>query len=116
MIDEKELINEIKRLINSDELKGCTPNAVLCEIYDRIMEQSKTGGWIPFAVNEKGTLGDNLPKVNEKILVSDGCDMWVDTFIGDKCGRFLFSNVWVGSCAWMPLPEPYKEGKENGRD
>lgn len=44
MIDEKELINEIKRLINSNELKGCTPNAVLCEIYDRIMEQSKTGG------------------------------------------------------------------------
>lgn len=107
-MDEKKLMKEIKDAINDGRFDGYKPAAVLFGICDMIREMPKDDGWIPFAVNEKGTLGDNLPKVNEKILVSDGCDMWVDTFIGDKCGRFLFSNVWVGSCAWMPLPEPYK--------
>lgn len=109
MIDEKELINEIKRLINSDELKGCTPNAVLCEIYDRIMEQSKTGGWIPFTFGEDGELNCRLPDEDEEILTSDGVHVWMDTLLFDSGGYYLDSNGDFTGLAWMPLPKPHKE-------
>lgn len=47
MIDEKKLAEEIRDLINSDAFKGHSPAAVLYEVYDRIMEMPKAGGWIP---------------------------------------------------------------------
>lgn len=45
MIDEKKLIEEIHRLINTDELEGNKPAVVLCEVLDRIREMPKVGEW-----------------------------------------------------------------------
>lgn len=109
MIDEKMLIKEIKMLMNSDALEGHSPAAVLYEVYDRIMEMSKTGGWIPFTVDKDGILDCPLPDVEEEILVSDGEFVWMDTFISDGEVYYLDSNEELIGCAWQPLPEPYKE-------
>ena len=40
-------------------------------------------------------------------LVTDGMNVWVETWIG-IVGQWKYNHR--GIIAWMPLPEPYKEG------
>lgn len=47
MIDEKRLIDDLKRMINSDEVEGYSPAAVIHSVCKKIWEQPKVGEWIP---------------------------------------------------------------------
>lgn len=112
MIDEKKLIEDIKNLIDSEELAGHSPGSVLHSVCEKVWEQPKIGEWIP--------VGERLPDVDEYILVSfenfsvpmigrytvdddDG-----GTFrVGDEDDSFAQHDLYVK--AWQPLPEPYRE-------
>lgn len=116
MIDENKLAEEIRDLINSDAFKGYSPAAVLCEVYDRIMEMPKTGGWIPCSERLPDESGDYLT------TIQDGRVHYVDkNWFAHIDDYYLEESEWRELCdgeeviAWMPLPVPYKEGKENGR-
>lgn len=110
MIDEKKLAEEIRDLINSDALKGYSPAAVLYEVYDRIMEMPKAGGWIPFTFGEDGELNCRLPDEDEEILASDGMYVWIDTFMYDDGEYYLeLQGGDLMGLAWQPLPGPHKE-------
>ncbi len=112
MIDEKKLIEDIKNLIDSEELAGHSPGSVLHSVCEKVWEQPKVGEWIP--------VSERLPDVDEYILVSfenfsvpmigrytvdddDG-----GTFrVGDEDDSFVQHDLYVN--AWQPLPEPYRE-------
>lgn len=112
MIDEKKLIEDIKNLIDSEELAGHSPSSVLHSVCEKVWEQPKVGEWIP--------VSERLPDVDEYILVSfenfsvpmigrytvdddDG-----GTFrVGDEDDSFVQHDLYVN--AWQPLPEPYRE-------
>ena len=55
---------------------------------------------------------ENLPKYNEDVLVTDGSDVWIDTFDEDINGEIYLSATCCTVdevTAWMPLPNPYRE-------
>lgn len=79
------------------------------------IEKQMNDRWIPFVSEydkyyEMEMLQGKLPEENEEILVTDGVDVWSDTFVRDgiECyldgGREFVDDV----IAWRPLPEPYK--------
>ncbi|HEL1986181.1 phage protein [Streptococcus suis] len=48
------------------------------------------------------------PEIDEEVLVSDGKDVWTDTWV--ECGEGVcFENTDGDELYWMPLPEPPKE-------
>ncbi len=53
-----------------------------------------------------------LPDDGQEILVSDGRRVWQDEFYVDDDGCYLDSDSDFDGCAWMPKPEPYKEGED----
>lgn len=82
----------------------------------KVIERLKSTNWIP--------VSERLPSLDKHIAISlDNCDIpaigryTVDdegggTFrVGDQDESFLELNLFVN--AWMPLPEPYKEGEEH---
>lgn len=54
---------------------------------------------------------ENLPEYGEEVLVTDGKNVWIDSFDEDD-GVYLSStdSEIDGVTAWMPLPNPYKGG------
>jgi hypothetical protein len=53
---------------------------------------------------------ENLPNFGEEVLVTDGTNVWVDSFdIDDFVYLSGTDNDIDGVIAWMELPEPYKE-------
>lgn len=67
--------------------------------------------WIPCS--------ERLPKIGKEVLLSEPNDM----FIAEYYGSGLPEGVWrvdgidhylqdIKGCAWMPLPEPWKEGEK----
>lgn len=67
--------------------------------------------WIPCS--------ERLPKIGKEVLLSEPNDM----FIAEYYGSGLPEGVWrvdgighylqdIKGCAWMPLPEPYREEGE----
>ena len=67
--------------------------------------------WIPFELDE-GILSCPLPDNEEEILVSDGTDVWLDTFMSDYGCYLDNSNSELIGLAWMPLPSPYKRKED----
>ena len=119
MIDEKKLIKEMERWATSNfsvlddkyeyRLEG------MIKAQDIVLAQPQVGGWIP---------------VTEK-LPENGCGVLVT--VNGKHNNIIFVNAleiaeyrntegWIiegyldwldpDVTAWMPLPEPYKESKE----
>ena len=54
-----------------------------------------------------------LPDDDEEILVSNGRYVWTDMFINDCDEPYLGSGHELDGAAWMPMPEAYKEVKED---
>lgn len=114
MIDEKKLKKQLA------ELSLKCPYSVLDERFSLytecfekaiclLKEQPKVGEWIPFKLDEDGILEFPLPEEDQEILISDGYDVWMDTFLKDGEDCYLDSNIELIGLYWMPLPEPYKK-------
>ena len=53
---------------------------------------------------------ENLPEFDKKVLVTDGTNVWIDSFDIDDCVYLSGTgNDIDGVIAWMELPKPYKE-------
>lgn len=53
---------------------------------------------------------ENLPDYGEEVLVTDGKNVWIDSFDEDDYVYLSGTgNDIDGVIAWMELPEPYKE-------
>lgn len=61
---------------------------------------------------------DNIPEVDETIIVSDGKRVWTDSLLENSDGAvYLDSNEDIADgMAWMYLPKPYKGGKNENTD
>ena len=52
---------------------------------------------------------ENLPDYGEEVLVTDGKNVWIDSFDEDDCVYLSGTDTEIdGVIAWMPLPNPYK--------
>lgn len=89
------------------------PYAIRNEIIELIREQPIVQQWHkltfrPMTLEEKEFHPDwtvfieNLPSYGEEVLVTDGVDIWIDTFEDDEIDDI------DGVIAWMEIP-PYKE-------
>lgn len=115
MIDENKLIERFKQLKGVDSLA----NMFISDVIRVIKKQPKIGEWIP---------EDNPPEDDNYILLS------FENFSLPLVGRYAKDGecgaYYVGDCdgedscvandlfvnAWMPLPEPYRPGKEINHD
>lgn len=89
-------------------------NVVRDDAYKRGYEQGKEDAapkWIPFS--------EKMPKEEGDYLVTDEAAGMTETLIDKYIRRDDGTWVWLYSqnaIAWMPLPEPYKEGERNGQE
>lgn len=79
--------------------------------------------YLPSAEPEWIPVSDRLPVVDIPVLVTNGSEMWVCSLFEspdlqdgeyqweDNYGHWQDFDAWT---AWMPLPEPYKDGEQNG--
>lgn len=52
---------------------------------------------------------ENLPDYGEEVLVTNGKNIWVDSFDEDDCVYLSGTDSEIdGVTAWMSLPNPYK--------
>ncbi len=109
MIDEKKLIEELREK-NYNIVFSIGDQRLLNKVIRIIKEQPKVDEWIPFTVDEDGILNCELPEDEQKVLVTDGETVWLDTFINDDdygC-HLAYNNLDLLDLAWQPLPKPYK--------
>ncbi|MGF6375039.1 hypothetical protein M2140_000073 [Clostridiales Family XIII bacterium PM5-7] len=104
MIDEKKLIEEL----NSIPLENIVTADVLKQAIEVVKKQPKVGGWIPFKWNDEECSMWVLPEKNQKILVTDGYNVWTDIWKHCCLGVWLESGNIDKAKAWMPYPERYK--------
>ena len=108
MIDEKKLIEDIKNLIDSEELAGHSPGSVLHSVCEKVWEQPKACEWIP--VSER--LPENFTSVLLTAKMPEDVECLVYT--GGRAGTDFTLDGVINSeryevIAWQPLPEPYRE-------
>ena len=131
MSDKSKIYDYIKRTINpyGKPFEGTAYEFGL-KIMDYIenMDDEKENGWIPVKyhqISEKERaeefiskdiqymLDCKMPDDGQEILVTNGETTWQDTCFIDSNGYYLDGGYdWIDIMAWMPLPKPYKEGKE----
>lgn len=109
MIDEKKLIEKLNRLesivadYRSDVRQGYLN--LICEIKDFVNEQPRVNQWIPCS--------ERLPKEHGWYLVQYSKELLgglIIEVVGYDERGFLGSISDV--IAWIPLPEPYQEEKD----
>lgn len=120
MIDEKKLIEDIQKYHDGLKPKYISKlvDAEIADIIEIINEQPKVdvpdinvGEWIPVSERLPDKNGSYLVSFKEAITNSDG--LCVKYWSGEE-QRWRPCNYAPSVCwrAWMPLPEPYKEGAE----
>jgi hypothetical protein len=116
MSDKSKIYDYIKRTINpyGKPFEG-TAYELGLKIMDYIenMDDEKENGWIP--------VSERLPEIKQNYeecyLVTDGRFCWMAYWTPEK--EWVFAECtdcknkidWTDVVAWMPLPEPYKEGR-----
>lgn len=122
MIDEKKLIERFKQLKGIDSLA----NMFISDVIREIKKQPKVGEWIPCSEKLPELHRQDLDSEGEYIMISnsvivtDGEDISVSQYeIDDADDKGWLNNGLledVDVIAWMPLPEPYRPGKEINHD
>ena len=92
-------------------------------LFRKIVNKADSLEWIPFTFDEEGILNCELPDIDEDILVwdMDGTfdkeNIWVDTWESPDVGIYeLESGMDLEGLAWVSLPKPYEENRnENNR-
>lgn len=115
MSDKRKIYDYIKRTINpyGRPFEGTAYEFGL-KIMDFIenIDGEKENGWIP--------VSERLPEIKnyaECYLVTDGRFYWMAYWTPGKewiladCTDCKNNFDWTDIIAWMPLPEPYKEGR-----
>ena len=115
LIDADKLIKTIEEhdYPLADECNSIDRGMFTIGIMQAIDEQPTTQQWHkltfrPITLEEKEFHPDwtefieNLPSYGEEVLVTDGVDIWIDTFEDDEIDDI------DGVIAWMEIP-PYKE-------
>lgn len=127
LIDADKLIKEIVNTPTRYEDDGIDARCGIAhrqsEILDIIDKQPIVAQWHkltfrPITLEEKEfhpdwiEIGENLPNFNEDVFVTDGTDVWVDSFDEDDDGLWLSGtdNEIDVIVAWMEIP-PYKENQ-----
>lgn len=122
MIDEKKLIEELnkgKRLVQ--KYKEYTAEDAYNHVITTVNEQPKVGEWIPCSEGlpeevEGAEYYDSVIVTLNDGRVAEGCyrnadkEWWVDAPDGEHFSENMTDRV----IAWMPLPEPYREGDSDG--
>lgn len=128
LIDADKLIKDIKCYFKGeiDKMPENVQHEMMCLVCDTILEhnsgvlkevdeQPTVNQWIKFTTifdEETGTdiLSCEMPEEDQEILVTDGVDVWMDTFLYDGKGWYLDTNCSLCDevIAWMPKPQPYK--------
>lgn len=125
-IDEKKLIEKLKKVIESGVQDSDGIHPISAEgIIEYLKEQPKVGEWIPVTWHE--TTDDDgidkekypicidchMPDDGQDILVCNKKSTWQDTCFSDD-GYYLDSgNDWIDDViAWQPLPEAYQQKGE----
>lgn len=106
MIDEKKLIEELRES-NYHHISNSREQSLLDRVI-RIIEEQQKIDWITFTVDEDNILNCELPEDEQEVLVSDGNDVWLDTFINDSddgCS-LAYNNFDLLDLKWMPLSKP----------
>ena len=135
----EEAYNRIDGIIEKHEVDDMYVTIINDKDYDALrmarksLEQ-RTGHWIPLTVREmdedekqhyididKPEIADygemlncELPEDGEEVLITVNGYVTVDTFVRDADDGCYFEYADLENVtAWMPLPEPYKKGKED---
>ena len=62
-----------------------------------------------YANSDWSYMVENLPDDGEEVLVTDGKNVWIDSFDEDDYVYLSGTDTEIdGVTAWMPLPNPYK--------
>ena len=127
MIDEKKLINYINAEINpyGKPFNGTAYEfgLKLIDYIEGMEKQPQVGGWIPVTYHiptrEDGEeclyayiLDCPMPEEGQEILVSFNGIVDMDVCCYDEGWYLDNRGDWTDVDAWMPLPEPYKEGEQ----
>ena len=112
MIDEKELIDEIKNWIKTDHFEDFSAGYILSDVIEEIDKMPKVGEWIPTT--------ERLPeKKGSYLFTTTGYDcarVLILSFDPDDELAVEIASTGVDLTAWMPLPEVYGEEKTNEID
>lgn len=120
MIDRNKLLEEMEKLKQEVNMPvDIVWNNLLKVCIDTVKEQPKVGEWIPCSerLPEEDEMSDYYDTVNVTLddgRVVNGCyrnrdeKWWVDDEDGEKYSTNATGHV----IAWMPLPNPYKEEKD----
>lgn len=125
MIDEKKLIEDLKKnnfdVLMSDAecfgLEKCTEN-----IIELINEQPKVGEWIPCSERVPELHRVDMESegeyymISDSVIITDGERVSISEYeIDDEdCRGWLahdFEEI-EDVIAWMPIPEPHRQGEE----
>lgn len=120
MIDEKLLIETMQWKMR--EAGTSDWNRCLDEVERFIKEFPQVGGWIPVTYHTPKDEDEDMlyayildcpmPEEGQEILVSFNGMVDMDVCCYDEGWYLDNRGDWMDVDAWMPLPEPYKGGKD----
>lgn len=124
MIDEKKLINELKKIFESDEENiNCTLSDFAYHVFDCIEEQQKVGEWIPCSERLPEMHREDMEAegeyymISNPVIVTDGQQIYIAEYEDDIDYRYGWHSLdgedYDNIIAWMPLPNPYRPEKED---
>ena len=124
MIDEKKLINELKKIFESDEENiNCTLSDFAYHVFDCIEEQQKIGEWIPCSERLPEMHREDMEAegeyyiISNPVIVTDGQQVYIAEYEEDMDYRYGWHSFdgedYDNIIAWMPLPKPYRPEKES---
>lgn len=126
----QEALNKIRNIVLDESGDGYHTQRYLqdfysnaCGILQELVYKADLFKWTQFTFDEEGVLNCELPDIDEDILVwdMDGTfdreNIWVDTWESPDVGIYeLESGMDLEGLAWVSLPKPYEENRnENNR-